>query len=239
MPDERLADAAARFGRDSRKEFDRAVKELIALAFLHASAGAEFLWDMDEDLLREARRICRNLSDALAERAMAVAKRAVEDAGWEYEPDEEAEDVLVERLDMQGSNLLDLLEIWIALAFLHGIAEGELRVLISRYLSNPAASPLWRGLPRDVLAWGRGYPKNIPGQISAIGQTAIATAYREAERKDAEAKGYAYYVRRRGSGYECPTCDEMCGYPIPITEPFEIPHPRCMCVAEYHFADGR
>lgn len=236
MPDdERLASAAAQFGRDSRKEFDRAVKELIALAFLYARAGADFLWDMDENLLREAHRICRNLSDTLAEKAMAIARGVVEDSIGNYEPEED--EGLVERFDMQGSHLLDLLEIWLALAFIHGIAQSELRVLISRYLSNPAASPLWRGLPKDVLAWGRGYPKNIPGQISAIGQTAIVTAYREAERKDAEAKGYAYYIRRRGSNYDCPTCDEMCGYPIPIDVPFEIPHPRCMCRAEYHFSD--
>lgn len=243
LNNETLAQKAASFKRDSRKEFDKAVAALIALAWNYAYMGEDFRWDADPELYAESLRICRDLSDTLAEKARAIAASVMEESldyydeeqSWDREADDDWNESILIRFDQAGAHLLDLLEIWIALAFVHGLGETELRVEISRYLSNPYLSPLWKGVPKDALLWGRGYMKDIPRQLALIGQDAIISATRYAEWVDAQAKGAEYYIRRRGSGYDCPECDDLCGYPIPIETPFEFLHARCMCCPEYHF----
>lgn len=244
LDNDNLARKAASFKRSAEREFDKAVAALIALAFKYKEMGADFLWDNDPELKEEAIRICRDLSDSLAEKAKAIARSVIDDSldyydfeeSWDRESDEGFIPIIT-RLDQQGSFLLQLLEIWAAIAFVNGVGKSELRVLVSRYLNNPYASPLWKGIPLDALRWGRGYSKNIIDQISVIGQNAIISAARYAEWVDAQAKGAEYYIRRRGSGYDCPDCDSLCGYPIPIYQPFEILHSRCMCWPEYHFEE--
>lgn len=242
LSNETLATKAAIYKKDSRKEFDKAVAALIALAYRYKYMGADFLWEKDPELNDEANRICRDLSDTLAERAKTIARAIIGEAfeyydfeeDWDAERDEWFVPILT-RFDQQGSFLKELLEVWVALAFVHSLTQGELRVMVSRYASNPYASPLWGGLPGDILDWGRGYSKDITKQISVIGINAIISAVRLAEWQDAAARGATYYIRRRGSGYDCPECDDMCGFPIPIDVPFEYLHSHCMCWAEYHY----
>lgn len=240
LDNETLTRKVAAFKKESRKDFDKAVAALIALAFLHKDMGADFLWDKDPALDAEANRICRELSDTLTEKAKDLARDAVKELDdydieefWDVARDEWFVPITT-RFDQQGSFLKELLEIWVAIAFLQGLTQSELRVEISRFLANPFLSPLWRGLPRGILKWGRGYSKNIAEQIAVIGQNAILSAVRLAEWQNAKDNGATYYIRRRGSGYDCPDCDDLCGYPIPIDEPFEFLHSRCMCWAEYH-----
>lgn len=247
LDNETLVKGVAAYKRESLKEFDKAVAALVALAFQYKDTGADFLWDGDPELDAKANEICRNLSDALAERARAAALSIVEGSLDHYDFDEaweeEAEDgdkadwfvPLLTRFDQQGSFLKELLEVWVALAFVNGLSPSELRVEISRFLANPFLSRYWKDLPRDILKWGRGYPKDIAGQVAVIGQDAIIATARRAEWQDARAKGAEYYIRRRGSGYDCDECDGMANIPIPIDEPFDIPHSRCMCYPEYHF----
>lgn len=242
LNNETISKGTASFRKDSGKEFDKAVAALIALAYRYKYMGQDFLWEKDPELNDEANRICMELSDALADRAKEIAKSIVMgsleyydfEEDWDREEDEWHVPILV-RFDQQGSFLKELLEIWIALAFVHSLTMGELRVMISRYLANPFASPLWKNLPKDILNWGRGFAKDIKHQIEIIGRNAIISASRRAEWEDAAAKGATYYIRRRGSNYDCPDCDSLCGYPIPITVPFEFLHSNCMCVAEYHY----
>lgn len=250
MPsNEDIARAAAAYKRDSRKEFDRAVAALVALAFEYRRLGADFLWDADPGLDARANEICRDLSDSLARKAKEEARRICADAlgdgfdeAWEETQEAASEEdadgltpPLLERLDRQGSLLKELLEVWVALAFVYGLTEGVLLVEISRYLATPFLSRYWRDLPRDILAWGRGYPKDIAGQLEVLGQNAIIATARRSEWKEAKDAGATYYIRRRGSTYDCPDCDDLCGYPIPIEVPFEFVHSRCMCTAEYHY----
>ena len=237
MPDrDSLARKAASFKRDAQRAFDQAVLSLIELVFDKGDPSVRFLWENYPRLDAEANAILRGLSDDLAKKAKALAEEAIRDA-FDSEDFGEIwdEETLVERFDMAGSHLKELLEIWIAVAALNGIRKGELRVLITRYLNNPFASPLWKGLPKDILAWGRGFDKNILEQIAVIGQNAIIGGARLAEWMEARRNGATYYIRRRGSYYHCPECDSLCGYPIPIETPFDYVHSRCMCYPEYHY----
>lgn len=242
LDNDNLSQKAASFKRPVSRAFDKAVRELVDLAWEYAYMGDDFLWGRDPELNDKANQICRDLSDSLADKAKAIARSIIEDSLDYYDVDEswDREDgenfiPIITRLDQQGSFLLELLEIWIAIAFVNGIGKSELRVLVSRYLNNPFASPLWKGIPLDALKWGRGFQRNILEQMAVIGQNSIISAARYAEWVDAQAKGAEYYIRRRGSGYDCPDCDNLCGYPIPIYQPFEFLHSRCMCWPEYHF----
>ncbi len=246
VSNDRLVSEAAAFRRDASREFDRVVKALLDLVWAKRAPTRDFRFTDDAELDAEANAILRGLSDTLAARAKARAESIIRDSLPEYDFGEEWEDdwdatddedgtPLLWRFDMEGSHLRDLLEIWIALAVLDGIAKSELRVLISRYISNPFASPLWSGVPKGALAWGRGYSKNILEQITVIGQNAIVRASRRAEQREERRGGATYYIRRRGSNYDCDVCEDMANVPIPIDVPFDFPHPRCMCYPEYHY----
>lgn len=244
LDNDNLSRKAASFKRTVNREFDNAVRKLVDLAWKYAYMGEDFLWENNPELNDEAMGICRDLSDSLAEKARVIAASIMEesldyfdiDMAWDRD-DGEGYVPLITRFDQQGSFLLSLLEIWVAIALVNGIGRGELRVLVSRYLNNPFVSPLWKGIPSDALKRGRGFQRNILEQMAVIGQNAIISAARYAEWVDAMAKGAAYYIRRRGSGYDCPDCDEMCGFPIPIDVQFEFLHSRCMCFPEYHFEE--
>lgn len=246
VSNERLVSEAAAFRREASREFDKAVQALLDLVWSRRAATSDFRFTDDPELDAEANAILRGLSDTLVARAKARAEAIIRDSlpeydfGEEWEEDWDAADdeydtPILWRFDMEGSHLRDLLEIWIALAVTNAISKSELRVLISRYLSNPFASPLWAGVPKGALAWGRGYSKNILEQIAIIGQNAIVGASRRAEQREERRGGATYYIRRRGSNYDCDVCEDMANIPIPIEEPFDLPHSRCMCYPEYHY----
>ena len=245
VSNDRLVAEAAAFKREAAREFDKAVKALLDLIWSKGVPSRDFRFTDDPAIDAEANAILRDLSDALVAKAKAKAEAIIResltdyDFGEEWTEDWEAankewDEPLLWRFDMEGSHLRDLLEIWVALAVTNAITKSELRVLISRYLSNPYASPLWKGVPKGALAWGRGYSKDIVEQMSILGQNAIVLAARRAEQRNERENGATYYVRRRGSDYDCADCNDLCGYPIPIDEPIEIPHSRCMCWPEYH-----
>lgn len=241
MNNEYLVDQAAAFKREGRSEFEKAVAALIALAYRYKHLGANFLWDSDPILEREANAILRGLSDSLAEKAKARALSIAQEEGWDWMDDawEDAnvrqETPILTRFDMQGSFLRELLEIWLALAFLEGITQSYLNILVIRYIANPYASPLWNGLPAGLLKHGPGYQKDLINQIALIGQDGIVGAARLAEWMDARDKGATYYIWRRGSNYKCDECQARANVAYPMEIPFDPVHARCMCYPEYHY----
>lgn len=240
----RLVREAAEFKADASKEFDKAVKALLDLVWSYGNPSEDFLFGADPELDAKANAILRGLSDNLVARAKARAEAVVRDSvgygfgeSWEEAADEDDATILF-HFDMEGSHLKELLEVWIALAAVNSIRKSELRVMISRYLKNPYASPLWKGIPLDAIKWGRGYSRDIIDQLAVIGQNAIVTAARHAEWMRESENGASYYIRRRGSSYDCDVCEEMANKPIPISIPFQIPHSRCMCYPEYFYGEN-
>lgn len=227
----------ASFKKDGRKRFEDALSALIALGYSRSDLGDNFLWESDPALNEKALAICREMSEKLVADARARAEYTCEsldyydfDAAWDM-----VEDEALDSFDMEGSHLLSLLEIWLAIAFAKGLTEAYLKITILRYLGDPYASPLWGGLPGGLLAWGKGYRKNIIDQIGIIGQNAIITAADHAEFVDAVAKGATYYIRHRGSDFLCLECDMLCEYPIPIENELGPTHANCMCWNEYFY----
>lgn len=227
-----LIDEVAAYKKDSRRAFDMAVASLIALAWPYRKK--DFAFEPSFELYDEALVICMELSDKCAEDAEKHLLRAVSELEWEGKIEQQSADDL-ERLDMSGSHLLELLGVWIGVAVANNWTQSYTKIMISRYLTNPFLCPGWKDIPLDTLSWGKGYAKDIAEQIAVIGQGIILDAARRIEQEDERRKGATYYVRHRGSSYDCNTCDELANTRIPIEEPFEIPHPRCVCWPEYFY----
>lgn len=245
MNNNKLIEQAAAFKTDARKAFEKAVAALVDLAFKYSRFGENFLWDSDAKLNDEANAILREMSDSLAEKAKTRAMSIIQEQEWAW-GDEAWDDVsrlgdepLLTRLDQQGSFLRELLEIWVALAFVNGLSKNYINISVVRYLSNPYASPFWRGLPPGLLKHGTGYQKNLIEQLALIGQDAIIGSVHYAEWLEMRNNGAAFYVRRRGSDFNCPTCQSLANTLIPIETPWDYTHPRCVCWAEYYDAEGK
>jgi len=229
-----LIDEAAAYKKESRSHFDEALALLLALAWERRDGNFDFR--ADTDTWDEAMRICINLSDkcegsALKHLRTALADLADEADAWMDVNEREN----LESFDMAGVHLLDLLAVWIGVAAVNGWTQGYTRVMITRYIHNPYLCPAWRDIPQSALAWGRGYAKDIPEQLALIGQGIIIGGARYVEWERELGKGATYYIRRRGSNYDCPVCESLANIPIPIDEPFVPSHPRCVCRPEYHY----
>lgn len=232
LSNDTLTKEAAKYKSDSNKRFDAALAALLALAWQYKYLGGDFTFSADPELYNSALAICREMSDGCMKDAEEHIRALFEE---EIEIDNIEADDAIESFDMAGSHLIQLVELWAAVAFTNGFTQSYTRISIVRYLSNPFASGMFGMWGKDVLKWGRGYSKDIRSQIAVIGQNLIIDASRMQEWREESAKGATYYVRRRGSNYDCPDCDELCGFPIPIDQPFQRLHARCVCFPEYYY----
>lgn len=197
-------------------------------------------------LQREVNRILAQLSDGILsdteKRAvLAIAEEELqdyEDEALEYAEGEiNGEDVLF-RLDRQGDHLKDLIAGWLVVAAILGLSKGKVKSRFWTFLGNVGASPDWRKAGIKIPKWGRGFQADIERGMTVIGQNVIFNAYQRAQYLDAISKGAVYFIRHRGSSYDCPECDSYCEYPIPISQIVYQTHSRCVCWNEYFNEKG-
>ena len=237
----RINTAKQEFGRDAKSRYDQTVAALVALAWKYPKSEGDFAWDTEPELYAEALRLCRELTDNCLKDVRRVIAGVIGDS-LDYADEEIAYESAVNgrdylaRFDMAGSHLLELLAVWITLGLQKDYTASYIRIVASRYANYPFLNPLWREAGKS-LGWGRGYGFNIYSRLQRIGWDLIIDAVRYAEWVDAQAQGALYFIMRRGSSFDCPTCDEMCNHKIPITVPIDRPHPNCMCWPEYHFEE--
>lgn len=232
LSNDELTKIAAAFKGPAKKRFDTALAALLSLAWEYKYMGDTFRFDVSPDLYDRALAICREMSDGCLEDSEKLVRTIFDE---EIEMDNTAAEIAQESFDMAGSHLIELVTAWAIVAFENGFTESYTRISIVRYMNNPFASGMFGAWGKDVLKWGRGYDRNIFSQMTVIGQNLIIDAARSEEWRQMLSGGATYYIRRRGSNFDCPTCDETCGFPIPISEPFERTHSRCVCWPEYHY----
>lgn len=226
-----------------------AVTRILALAYVYKEfVEGEFRFEDFPDLNERVNAILRGLSDKGAEIARQRVRDALALLDGEYEDYEDiVEEVENENegmlwaFDMHSSNLKKLLEGWLTIAFANGWSQADTLAGILSNLDEPQTSPMWRDAIRAKMIdpneyrFGRGYQRNIPNAMRVLAVYIITKAFMLSEQRMYANRGAAYYIRRRGSNYDCPECDSLVGYPIPIDEPFVMLHPNCLCIAEYHF----
>ena len=87
----------------------------------------------------------------------------------------------------------------------------------------------------DVPSYGKGYYKNAYQNIVRNASQVIALAWGQAEQEyGQENKAIGYFVHR-GSSYNCPVCDDLCGYMHPLDTMVIPAHVSCRCRVEFTF----
>lgn len=87
----------------------------------------------------------------------------------------------------------------------------------------------------DVPSYGKGYYRNAYQNIVRNASQVIALAWGQAEQEyGQENKAIGYFVHR-GSSYNCPVCDDLCGYIHPLDTMVIPAHPNCACRVELVF----
>ena len=87
----------------------------------------------------------------------------------------------------------------------------------------------------DVPSYGKGYYRNAYQNIVRNASQVIALAWGQAEQEYGQESGAVGYFVHRGSSYNCPVCDDLCGYIHPLDTMVIPAHPNCACRVELVF----
>ena len=223
----------------------RTVNEIIAIAQNYAFLGKEFTFDYDKDLDDAVNDLLIQFTDAVLEEVGdAVAARVKE---------EDREQVLAyigrqndgadpeERLDKHASQLKALLAAFLAVGFARNFDMERILADVPAFLAAPNQYQDMRDaffdygyksrlIQQGGAHFGKGNPDNpILGATTVAGTMIIEAKHFDdilQYGKDPTIIGYRVH---RGSGYDCPYCDELC-VGIHFLDEIVLPaHPRCMC----------
>lgn len=225
----------------------KTVNEIISIAMNYSFLGKEFTFDWNKDLDDAVNDLLIQFTDAVLEE--------VGDKVAELVDEEDREDVLAyigrerdgldpeERIDKHDSELKSLLEAYLAVKFAMNADREDIPADAAEFLAAPNDYEDMRDaffdhdyksrmIQQGGAHFGRGNAANPILGIALVAQMMI----REAENYDAfldfsRIEGLVGFRVRRGSGYECGTCDEICATIHPIEEFDILPaHPHCMCI---------
>lgn len=87
----------------------------------------------------------------------------------------------------------------------------------------------------DVPSYGKGYYRNAYQNIIRNAKQVIALSWGRAEQEYGKNSGAVGYFVYRGSSYDCPVCDDLCGYMHPLDTMVIPAHPNCACRVELFF----
>lgn len=89
----------------------------------------------------------------------------------------------------------------------------------------------------SVPAVGTGNSFKVGSSTWMMLNTTSMTAYNDALAMKWTGRGAVGYYVFRGSDYDCPACDEQCGFIHPLTEMVLPVHPRCLCFCVEAYAN--
>lgn len=240
---DRLTDALASAGGKVEARMREAVEAILDLVW--DARSDKFAFADNPDIDAEVNRILAMMSDGMLEDARNAAKailKAVEYDDWEDDALEYAESAVdgqtpLFRFDMQASHLKELLESWIAVAALYGLAKSRIWTDLRNYMANPLASRLWRGAGKGPMRWGKGYLNNLIDANRRLMRDYITRAYQFAALQKYQEEGAVGYTIHRGSTFYCPLCDSYTGKVWPLDTVILPNHPNCVCYTEPVFGN--
>lgn len=152
------------------------------------------------------------------------------------------------RVDKYSSHLKHILEGWAAIGFVSGLPVTKTVVEAMAYIDNPFVSPLWQSAFKNPkylspiiqskgFSYGKGTPTSVLQGLTLVGQYMINDAFQYASVQKYKRMGAIGYMVHRGSGYDCPSCDSLCGYVHPLDEVCLPSHNRCCCYSTPVFAE--
>ena len=84
-------------------------------------------------------------------------------------------------------------------------------------------------------SYGKGVFKNAYQNIVRNSKQVISIAWGQAEQEYGQEIGAVGYFVHRGSSYNCPVCDDLCGYMHPLNTMVIPAHVSCKCRVEFAF----
>ena len=231
----KITDALASAGTGVETRMRESVEAILDLVW--DARSDKFAFADNPDIDAEVNRILAMMADGMLEDARNAARdllRAVEYDDWEDEALAYAEGAIAGqttlfRFDMQASHLKELLEGWIVVAAVYGLAKTRVWTDLKNYMANPLASRMWRGAGLGPLRWGKGYVNNLIEANKRLMRDYISRAYHYAELQRFSSDGATGYTIHRGSTYICPLCDSYTGKVWPLDTVILPIHPACMC----------
>lgn len=253
MTREQLINALAEVKKKVNKAVERKIDQILDLCRSYNTYGHNFSFDVNGDLEKEISRLLIELSDLV----LAYAESAI----TEIAEDKDTKDILLgyvhrtrggmtatERVDSHSTHLLYYLQTYMAIGFSLSLPISQIRKNIITYMHNPYDNPFYRGAvltgnapaynPAGGLKYGKGVTADPVDGLALTAQEMVSEAYQYnvlgRYRSNPRVIGYRVH---RGSGYDCPTCDELCVGIHPLTEIVLPAHPRCMCYTTPVFSE--
>lgn len=229
--------------RDAEGATRAAIGEILALCEPYRNNGYAFSFTMSGDLDRDVNRILAKITDTLLSGWKARAGELTDNDGeaFAFASGERDGQTARDRLDTHASRLKYIIEGWAAVGFVNSLNQAETRNNAMRYIKNPFGNRLWADAVREhrkysatIIADGDlnrkpGRMNSVTAAMALIGEGIISGAYRYAEIGALRNSGTLFYGVRRGSGFDCPYCDEICAGIYPVEDIVIPAHPRCMC----------
>lgn len=220
-----------------------AIGEILSICEPYRGMGHAFTFTLSGDLDRDVNRILALLSDTLLSEWGGRANDVTgNDAGAvAFASGERDGQTARERLDRHSSRLKYIVEGWAAVGFVNGLKQAETLDRTMRYIRNPFGSPMWADAVHErgrysatIIADGDlnrrpGRMNSVTAAMALVGETILSSAYRYAEIGSLRRGGASFYGVRRGSGFDCPYCDDICSRIYPVEHIVLPAHPRCMC----------
>ena len=233
----KLIDILATVRTGVRPRIVALIDEILSLAWVYRAEG--FTFDADSTLDAQVNKVLADFSDGEIADAEKKLRKLLESLEWsdfgddalEYAEREQNDQNAVYRFDMHASHLKEIIAVWLGISFVSGLSRSETARQIWGYWGSPELSPKWVGPRSPFFLWGKGYTKNILNGIVVLEQDIINSAYQFAVLQDFGRQGAIGYKIKRGSGYNCPYCDEHCGIVYPLSRQILPLHSRCMCIA--------
>lgn len=221
-----------------RKRVEDAVERIIRMVWELRSPEFSFLGYPEIDA--EVNAILAAMSDGNKADAEIAALRLLELLDYTEWYEESVEwsgrDIsgqsVIFRLDMHASHLKQLLQGWIIVAAVSGLAMSAIKAELFKHMGDPFASEIWRKAGMGPLSWGKGYAKNVIEGITVVKQDMINSVYQYARIQSFKGSGAIGYRTVRNSNFHCPYCDEMAERIWPLDTVVLPYHPRCVCIAE-------
>lgn len=224
------------------------IAEIIAMCQEYAYLGKRFSFKSVPGLDEDITRLLLQLSDEVMSESMRGVDKAIELSGSternsiiSYVNRERDGEDATTRDDKYASRLKYFVEGMMAVGFANHLNNVKMYRDIITYYKTPYVYPLIseafkhpEGYVSEMILsrgfhLGSGTQGDVAKGFTVVGRTMIDEAYQMGTALTFKKMGYEFYRVRRGSTYDCATCDELCVGVHPVNDIVLPAHPHCCC----------
>lgn len=198
----------------------------------------KFILDLADELVLSESRLRRILEEAFKMKNKELALNYIVDEVWAL-ISVKIEDV-VDITEEKNSSKIPATFVAGYLTAIEIETKTKLRVYALQFWAEAKERSLLQSfyapkINKDILKMARDIA-NLPStakssitNLKVITTGVLADAYNRADLRLMRNNGITGYIGVRQSSFDCPLCDSLCGYVIPIETQVFPAHPRCVC----------